>query len=194
MNTSDVRTAKGEDRNGVVGSIVLAFARDPVARWTYSDPHQYLTNFPELVRAFGGRAFEHDSAHYVGEFWGGALWLPPGIQPDEAVLDPLIERTVDPRKLQIVSRIFQEMARYHPDEPHWYLPLIGVDPREQGRGCGAALLRYTLERVDRERRPAYLENTNPANAPLYERHGFEAVGTIQVEDAPPLVAMIRRSR
>src|SRR5262245_22537449 len=162
MNPSEVRTAKAEDRHGIVGANVLAFACDPVTRWMYPDPHQYLTHFPEFVRAFGGRAFEHDSAHYTGEFSGGALWLPPGVQPDAAALDLLLERTVDPRKLRNLSRMFEEMAGYHPTEPCWYLPLIGVDPKEQGRGHGTALLRFALERVDRERRPAYLENSNPA--------------------------------
>ena len=34
----------------------------------------------------------------------------------------------------------------------------------------------------------------PANIPLYRRHGFEVLGTIQVEDAPPLFPMLRQPR
>ena len=37
--------------------ITLAFASDPVARWTYPDPDQYLEHFPAFVRAFAGRSF-----------------------------------------------------------------------------------------------------------------------------------------
>ena len=86
------------------------------------------------------------------------------------------------------------MAKYHPAEPLWYLPLIGVDPAHQNHGVGGALLRHALERVDREKHLAYLESSNPANIPLYERHGFEVIGTIQVGDAPPLTPIIRQPR
>jgi ribosomal protein S18 acetylase RimI-like enzyme len=86
------------------------------------------------------------------------------------------------------------MGRYHPREPHWYLPLIGVDPACQGGGCGAALMRHALSRCDRDRAPAYLESTNPRNITLYERHGFERLGTVQVGTSPPIVPMLRRAR
>jgi ribosomal protein S18 acetylase RimI-like enzyme len=86
------------------------------------------------------------------------------------------------------------MGRYHPVKPHWYLPLIGVDPLAQGRGYGSALLRDALELIDREGQAAYLESTNPVNLPLYQRHGFEVVGIIRVGDAPPVIPMMRPAR
>jgi ribosomal protein S18 acetylase RimI-like enzyme len=104
----------------------------------------------------------------------------------------LLQRIIDPERLPAAFGLFEQMMHYHPEEPHWYLALIGVDPSRQGRGLGAALLRHTLARVDRERLPAYLESSNPANVPLYQRHGFEVVGTIQAADSPPMFPMIRR--
>lgn len=191
---AQIQTATVEDQNQVVDVIVLAFVRDPTARWFFPDPHQYVSSFREFVPAFGGRAFEHESAHFSGEFSGGALWLPPGIEPDEAALMSIVERTVRPEQLQTAFGIFEGMAKYHPPEPLWYLPLIGVDPAHQNRGVGGALLRHALERIDREKHLAYLESSNPENIPLYERHGFEVMGTIQVDDAPPLTPMIRQPR
>jgi hypothetical protein len=41
---------------------------------------------------------------------------------------------------------------------------------------------------------AYLESTNPKNIPLYERHGFEVLGTIQVGTSPAVCPMLRRPR
>jgi hypothetical protein len=51
-----------------------------------------------------------------------------------------------------------------------------------------------LVELDRDRRSAYLEATSPRNVPLYERHGFEALGTIQRPGAPPIVPMLRKPR
>jgi ribosomal protein S18 acetylase RimI-like enzyme len=87
--------------------------------------------------------------------------------------------------------VLDQMATFHPREPHWYLPMIGVDPPHQGRGYGSALLSYALERCDREQCLAYLESTNPRNIPLYQRHGFKVLGTIQAGSSPPMVPMLR---
>ncbi|MGH6833122.1 MAG: GNAT family N-acetyltransferase, partial [Methyloceanibacter sp.] len=81
-----------------------------------------------------------------------------------------------------------------PKEPHWYLPLIGTDPAKQGNGYGSALLRHALAICDREKMPAYLEATSARNVPLYQRHGFEALGTIQVGSSPPITPMLRKPR
>ena len=35
---------------------------------------------------------------------------------------------------------FKKMDSYHPKEPHWYLPLLGVDPFYHSKGFGSALL------------------------------------------------------
>jgi hypothetical protein len=51
-----------------------------------------------------------------------------------------------------------------------------------------------LVAVDREQLPAYLEATSSRNVPLYERHGFEELGTIQRGGSPPIVPMLRRPR
>jgi len=92
------------------------------------------------------------------------------------------------------AAVFEAMTSYHPQEPHWYLPLIGVDPARHRKGYGAALLQDTLRRCDQDYVAAYLESTNPANITLYQRHGFELRGTIQVGSAPPLFPMLRPAR
>jgi ribosomal protein S18 acetylase RimI-like enzyme len=86
------------------------------------------------------------------------------------------------------------MASYHPHEPHWYLPLLGVDPTRQGQGIGSALLQHAAALCDRAGQLAYLESSNPANVPLYERHGFEVVGTIQAGASPTFYPMVRKPR
>jgi len=177
-----------------VAVISLAFSSDPAARWTYPDPNAYLTYFPRLVRAFGGRAFEHGTGHQVSGFCGAALWLPPGIHPDEEALDSIMRESLAADRLEEVSGVFERMAGYHPATPHWYLPLIGVDPVHQGRGYGSALLRHVLVQCDSDHVAAYLESSNPANVPLYERHGFVVLGTIQVGSSPPIIPMLRAAR
>ena len=98
------------------------------------------------------------------------------------------------QRLDAAFSVFEKMGSFHPGEPHWYLPLIGVDPSQQGRGYGSQLMKHALERCDREKTIAYLESSNPRNLSLYIRCGFELVGTIQLADSPPLFPMVRKPR
>ena len=192
--TSMVTATAPSDAEQAIGVIVLAFGTDPAARWTYADPQQYLTHFPTIVQAFGGRAFAHGTGHHVSGFAGAALWLPPGVAPDEQALTAIVRASVPAARHAEVFGVFEQMGRHHPHEPHWYLPLIGVDPLHQGRGLGSALLQHALRQCDRDHVPAYLESSNPANTPLYERHGFKVLATIQVGSSPPIRPMLRPAR
>ena len=177
-----------------IDTIVLGFSADPVARWLFPEPRQFLGTFPTLTRLFGGRAFEHDSAYHVEGYIGAALWLPPGIHPDEEGLTALFEDKFSGPKLEDVRSLFEQMDKFHPDEPCWHLTFIAGDSAQQGKGYGSALLKHTLEDCALDKNLAYLESTNPANVSLYRRYGFEVIGNIQAGTSPPLIPMIREPR
>jgi ribosomal protein S18 acetylase RimI-like enzyme len=189
-----VRTATAADEDRAYATLAMAFVTDPVSRWAWPDPHTYLAYFARFAKAFGGGAFEHGSAYLVGDFAGAALWLPPGVHPDEETMGTLIVETASAATQTELFAVVEQMGSYHPTEPHWYLPMIGIDPVQQGRGLGSALLRHALEVCDRDGTPAYLESSNPRNVPLYQRHGFEAIGAIQVGRSPTIVPMFRKPR
>jgi ribosomal protein S18 acetylase RimI-like enzyme len=194
MRLLQVQVARPSDEDRVTASIVRAFMNDPAARWMYPDPAQNLENFPKFVGAFGGRAFESGMVHQAGTFQGAALWLPPGVHPDEDAIIELISRSVPERDQAVMFSVFDRMGQYHPPQPHWHLSLIGVEPQEQGKGHGSALLHHALARCDAEAALAYLESSNEQNIPLYQRHGFEVLGRIQVGTSPPITPMLRHPR
>lgn len=138
----------------------------------------------------GWRIFSQQ-CHCTEDRAGSALWLPPNVPPDEETMGAVLESTVSAFTRGDLFPVLEQMAAYHPNEPHWYLPLIGVDPAHQGKGYGGALMKYALQQCDRDHLPAYLESTNPRNVSLYQRHGFEALGTIQVGASPPIIPMLR---
>lgn len=175
-------------------TIVLAFSTDPAARWSWTRPDVFLHNMPLASRAFAGNCFALGTAYEIGNFSGVALWLPPGESSDGETLGSLIERTAPAENLADLSKVFEQMATFHPHEPHWYLPLIGVDPSRQGEGLGDKLMVHALARCDGDGLPAYLESSNPRNIPFYERYGFQALGKIQSGSSPTLVPMLRRPR
>ena len=83
------------------------------------------------------------------------------------------------------------MERAHPQEPHFYLYFLAVDPALQGMDLGSRILDATLKRIDEMGLSAYLENSNPRNTRSYERAGFLARKNIAPEGAPSLIPMWR---
>jgi ribosomal protein S18 acetylase RimI-like enzyme len=189
-----VNTASPTEIDRCTATLTLAFCNDPPSRWAWPDSQQYLESFPGFVHALAGKAFGNSSAYRVGDFSGVALWLPPGVEPDEQATVSLIERTTTAEVKEAMFSIVEQMATNHPPEPHWYLPLIGVDPACQSCGLGSVLLSHVLAECDRQAKLAYLEASSPRNVLLYVRHGFEEVGKIQSGSSPVIVPMVRKPK
>jgi hypothetical protein len=63
MKNGEVKSANASLQANAVGTIVLGFAADPMARWVQPDSSEYLRMMPRFVKAFGGPAFEHGTAY-----------------------------------------------------------------------------------------------------------------------------------
>ena len=191
MKNDEVKSANARLQANAISTIVLGFAADPMARWVWPDSSEYLRMMPRFVRAFGGPAFEHDTAYITEGVRAAALWLPPDVEPDHAAMGALMEESLRPEIAEDLGSIMKSMAEHHPNQPHWYLPLIVVDTNWIGRGLGALLMKHALRRCDEEGIPAYLESSNPRNISLYERLGFNIVGRIQCGSSPVMTPMLR---
>lgn len=176
-----------------IATIVAAFAADPVERWLWPEADAYEAGFPDFVTAFGGEAFEQGTAWRVEGESVAALWLAPGIEPAEEPIVDALTRTVATEKHDDLFSTLEQMADIHPSFPHWYLPWLAVAPALQGRGYGGQLLEHGLRTVDAAGLPAFLETPNPRTVGLYERHGFEVIGTAQAGNCPPITSMLREA-
>ena len=87
-----VKVVAATDRQRAIASLTLALSCDPVMRWGWPDSEQYLTYWPQIADAFGGRAFDHGTAHSLEDCVAIALWLPPGVEPDAETTVEIIVR------------------------------------------------------------------------------------------------------
>ncbi|KND92958.1 hypothetical protein TOPH_02070 [Tolypocladium ophioglossoides CBS 100239] len=78
----------------------------------------------------------------------------------------------------LAARFFQAnhdaMARATKDQPVWFLSIIIVPKGHQRRGVGSELMRFGVDKADREGWAAYV-NGSPEGKALYERFGFRTV-------------------
>ena len=74
--------------------------------------------------------------------------LPSNVHPDVEQLTILLLTTGSDAAKKDGPKVFEKMGSSHPNEPHWYLPPLGVDPLHYGKGLGSALLQHTLAVYD----------------------------------------------
>lgn len=84
------------------------------------------------------------------------------------------------------------MAPHRPTEPGWFLATVGVDPSQQGKGLGTAVIRLGLTAADTEGVPAYLDTSDERNVGFYERLGFRVTATVPIPDGGPTTWTMRR--
>jgi ribosomal protein S18 acetylase RimI-like enzyme len=168
-----------------IATIVAAFIADPVERWLWPEPSQYLTHFPAFVEAYGAGATVSSLDGAV------AVWIAPGVELNGAGIVAVLRDTVAPERHEDAFATVAQMDDLHPKERHWYLPWLAVDPPHQSAGLGGRLLDRGLEQVDADHLPAFLETPNPRTVPFYERHGFSVIGVARAGGCPPLTSMLR---
>ncbi|AGB24373.1 acetyltransferase [Mycobacterium sp. JS623] len=198
----DVRLLGRKDVRDAARVLAKAFYDDPVTSWMLPDDSSRLT---ALTRAFAPLARHHfvpragsEVGVRDGTVGAATLWDPPGQRKPGLVEQIITTPTMlwaFRSRVPASMRVMELMEKHHPEEPHWYLMLIGSDPSVRGAGFGHALMRSRLDRCDAEGSPAYLENSNPKNEAYYLRFGFEIMGEIKLPDGgPPLWPMWRTPR
>ena len=183
----------------VVVATGRAFWPDPLFGYFARDHTHHHRFAPHLLRPVIADAQRH------GEVWvartargvaGSASWIAPGDMPRSKARDARIAAGalgafVRGRNRAGALRLLGAVDKRHPREPHWYLALLGVDPRFQRQGVGHALVQPVLERCDAEGQPAYLETQKEENLAFYARFGFEVTKRVELDGAPPIWLMWR---
>jgi len=142
MHDPTAVAAGSEDYERLVASLVAAFICDPFIRWMFPDARQYLHYFPLVLKYFAGRAFEHVSAYRSSDFRAAAMWLPPGVGPDEEALGRNRRRASQSRKgLRLCapearprglrSRPCRGLSRSHESREHSPVPTLRLRSRRR---------------------------------------------------------------
>lgn len=113
-----------------------------------------------------------------GEVAAASLSYGPGEKPGAIALVPLYLAGLraGPRCMARLLRLDQFLRSHHPHRPHFFLAVLGVEPAQQGRGLGSALLRSLSARADAAGMPCYLETDREAAMRLYMAHGYQVTG------------------
>jgi GNAT superfamily N-acetyltransferase len=202
-STVPIRRMARADYAEVIAVTARAFWCDPLVDFFSRDLlHEYRL-LPAVFKVYIRDLMSPAAQLWIGELGGRprgiAGWLPPGGFPRPLLRE--VGRTAGSvavlargRHRLKALRLFLEVDRHHPHEPHWYLALLATDPTVQGRGVGSALLAPILDRCDRDGTIAYTETQKEANVAWYARAGFCITREIRLADTPTVWCLQREPK
>ncbi len=201
MAETECRPTERADVRRLSAVLARAFYDDPVMMYMLPDDKARARALPPMFATLTRHHFiprgGSEVASRDGAIGAATLWDPPGrlksSRWEELRMMPTLAWRFRSRGRQ-TQALGRAMDEAHPEEPHWYLMVIGSDPSVRGAGFGQALMRSRLDRCDGERAPAYLEASKEELLPYYSRFGFEQIGEIQIPDGPKMWPMWRAPR
>jgi ribosomal protein S18 acetylase RimI-like enzyme len=137
-----------------------------------------------------GMRFIHANGDLLGAFERGSLvgvigaTRPGCCQPrplDVLRIVPTMVAHTSPAISLRLKRWVDAWARHDPQEEHWHIGLLAVEPRVQGLGVGTKLMVEHCARMDEARTVSYLETDRAKNVRFYERFGYRIAGQGQAQ-------------
>jgi len=201
------RPGTDADVPSVVAVMAEAFADDPVLGFVLDDgPDPDPDRRRSLLAAFfanrllGGRGIDEIvvPADPADAREAAAVWIPPqgpdGPEPDMSMLRAVNDLAFGAETMEARTMALMPLLTAHPTTPHWYLSLVGTRASARGRGLASAVISAVTDRCDADGVGAYLESSDPANVPLYQRHGFVVTAEAAIDGGPTVPLMWRDPR
>ena len=194
--TLEPRRAAPAELDDVVRVFAAAFATDPMITW----PLPAEPSLADVESLFS--IVIHDAYGPMDVVWvagedgidGAAVWLPP----DEVARFDEVEAATRPRIAALTddggaryAEFWDWLGAHLPDEPSWFLDILGVREDVRGRGIASALVRHGLGVAHAEGLPAVLETGRPANVPMYEHLGFRLMERSDAPNGGPTIWFLR---
>lgn len=153
-----------------------AFHDDPISLWLFPDESRRRAVQPAFFQAFATIAVDSGGVIYVRDKIAATVWFASGDDDDGDFMARFDMLTAE--ETEQFARLAGLMAENHPTRgEHMHLQFIAVHPDHQRTGVGGELLDHNLAILDSQRMPAYLEASSTVSPPLYQRKGFEHIGT-----------------
>jgi GNAT superfamily N-acetyltransferase len=179
-----------DDKPDAVEILATAFYDYPVMRYVLSDAGN---RYPDHIRALVGFYLETRYTRdwpILGLWHNGELQAVAGINAPEALPWPpeLHEKYADlgvaigDAAIERMEAFENECDASEPEEPHYFLGIIGVNPEAQGKGYAGAIIDQLKEmsRLHPTSQGVCLTTQSDANIALYKHLGFRLIDETRV--------------
>lgn len=192
-----VRKAIAVEYPKIAHTLARAFEKDNFLNWIVAPGVDLYKKkkifFETLIKILFA---PYDEVYTTPDFTGTTVWTPPGRWKmdlkQQLFMLPHFMNIIGVTRLLKIKTGLDEIERYHPHDPHFYLFAIGVDPELQGRGIGKSLMLPVLKQCDSWGIPAYLETTMEKNLSFYRKMGFEVIKQFTIPPDGPAIWLLWR--
>ena len=163
MAEIELRPTARADVRSLSKVLARAFYDDPVMNYMLPDDTARAKALPPMFATLTRNHFiargGSEVASRGGVIGAATLWDPPGQRKssrwEELRMMPTLAWHFHSRTEQ-TKTLGRLMEEAHPEEPHWYLMVIGSDPSVRGAGFGQALMRQPVGPLRRPTRTRLL--------------------------------------
>lgn len=177
----DVVPIQPEDYPRAARVLTRAFFDDPVICYVQPDAARRARGLPWLHQRYVAVIAAVGTARMTANCEGVALWLPPA-SLGQIALGPQLRAGLWQVPFRLGLNRLPQLLRAQNDtdvrrrqevtQPHWVLDVLGVDPDQQGKGVGSALVRDMTAQADAQGLPCHVITHKESNVAIYERLGF----------------------
>ncbi len=178
------------ERDQVVAVLMDAFSDYPVMRFVLGgDPLEMPDGLAALLGFFTdvrfGMGWPVLGLHLDDELVAAALVNEPD---DTPFLDRFTEglarvrAALGPEAYDRLERFERASEGNEPDEPHYFVGMVGVRAGHQRAGYGRALLAHVHEMAAATGHGVALSTEDPRNVPFYEALGYQVIGEKDVDE------------
>ena len=189
------RPATRADVAPMAASLVRAFAREPFHQWMVPDADMWIKKAPKYFTSYIKMIRRDGYADTVDGGHGSALWLSPD-KPGGGMLSrfqvPFVLWRLAGSKFNDVWNVIPLIDRHRPQDPHWYLDILGVDPDHASTGIGSALITHGLKRCYESGKLVFLDTLMEGNARFFEKHGFDVTASFTLPSCLAIWTMVRQ--
>jgi GNAT superfamily N-acetyltransferase len=192
--STEVFTARPSQYRELSIALGKAFSDDPVMAYIFPKAEDRAKRIAAIMRMGIRNYGSYGCVEYAGDIYAASVWQQPEAPKPTMIAQfvDALEGIVKLRSSMVRAATVQQLlAKNRLQQPHWYLAILGTVPQWQGQSLGGRLLESRLLECDKHAVPAYLESSNIANVPFYQRHGFVVTKEIQLPAGPIMRTMLR---
>jgi len=164
-----------------------AFQNDSVIRWQIPETNKRLAKIHYMWELLLNIGILYGEVYGTSENLEGiAIWRPPEnvnlsywkFVKNGGFKFPFKFGVKTTKRMTFIQAVNDSIRNIYMKIPYWYLDVMAVDPKYQGKGFASMLLKPMLGRIDNENLPIWLETNLEKNVLFYEHFDFRILEEI----------------